>query len=190
MNILKTYIQQYVPDFSEESMNRFLNLFETKTIKKKEYLLKQGKYARYEGFVSSGCFRIFNLDTNGNEHTLYFAIQNWWIGDTDSFINNIPSQLNIQAVKDSEVLLITKENKEKAFAEIPQVEKLFRIVFQRALIAQHQRILRYNSITAEKRYFYFIKKYDDIVPLISNRQLASYLGVTPEFISRIKKKNE
>lgn len=189
MNILKTYIQQCVPDFSENAMNKFLNLFEMKTIQKKEYLLKQGNYARYEGFVSKGCFRIFNLDTNGNEHTLYFAIQNWWIGDTDSFINNLPAQLNIQAVKDSEVLLITKENKEKAFSEIPEVEKLFRIVLQRALVVQHQRILRYNSISAEERYYYFIKKYNDIVSLISNRQIASYLGVTPEFISRIKKKN-
>lgn len=189
MELLRTYIKQCIPRFSEEAMEQFLNLFELKTIPKKDYLLKQGRYARYEGFVSSGCFRVFNLDTHGDEHTLYFAIQNWWVGDINSFINNIPAQLNIQAIKNSEVLLITKENKEKAFAEIPEVEKLFRIIFQRALIAQNQRILRYNSISAEERYYYFIKNYGDIIPLVSNRQIASYLGVTPEFISRIKRKN-
>lgn len=141
---LKNYIQQYISDFPEQELNRFLNLFEQKKISKKDYVLQQGQYARYEGFVTNGCFRVFNLDANGNEHTLYFAIQNWWIGDIESFIDNTLSQLNIQAIKNSEVLLINKENKEKAFAEIPNVEKFSRIMLQRALIAQHQRILRYN----------------------------------------------
>lgn len=190
MELLKTYIQQGNTHFTEVELNRFVDLFEYKKIGKKEYLLKQGQYARYEGFVINGCFRIFNLDMNGNEHTLYFAVQNWWVGDIDSFINNIPAQLNIQAIKNSEILLISKKNKAKAFAEIPKVEKLFRIVLQRALIAQHQRILRYNSTSAKERYFYFMNKYKEIVPHITNRQIASYLGVTPEFISRIKKKKQ
>lgn len=188
MELFKTYIRRCTPDFRKEELNDFVNLFEHKKFNKKEYLLQQGQYARYEGFVVNGCFRVFNLDTNGNEHTLYFAIRNWWVGDIDSFTNNTPSQLNIQAVKNSEVLLISKENKAKAFAEIPSVEKFSRMMLQKALIAQHQRILRYNSISAEERYFYFIEKYKEIVPQITNRQIASYLGVTPEFISRIKKK--
>lgn len=188
MEKLKNYIQECVPHFPEEELNEFINLFEHKKSKKKDYLLQQGQHARYEGFVTNGCFRVFNLDANGNEHTLYFAVQNWWVGDIDSFTNNTPSQLNIQAIKDSEILLINKENKAKAFAEIPSVEKFSRIMLQRALIAQHQRILRYNSISAEERYFYFMNKYQEIVPQITNRQIASYLGVTPEFISRIKKK--
>lgn len=188
MELFKTYIQKCVSHFSEKELNYFINLFENKRFNKKEYLLQQGKYARYEGFVTKGCFRIFNLDTNGDEYTLYFAIENWWVGDIESFTNHIPSQLNIQAIQDSEILLISRENKVKAFAEIPNVEKLFRIILQRALIAQHQRILRYNKISAEERYFYFIEKYNEIVPHITNRQIASYLGVTPEFISRIKKK--
>ncbi len=185
---LKTYIQGIVPEFVDQEINLFLKYFKLKKVKKKEFILKQGECVKYETFICEGCLHVFHADCNGNEHTLYFGIKDWWLADIDSFINERPSQFNIQAIQDSSVLIINKEDKDKAFREIPKVEKLFRIMCQKSLIVYQQRIIQYNSMSAEDRYIFFIKKYKDIAQLISNKAIASYLGVTPEYISRLRKK--
>lgn len=184
---LEKYIRNLVPEFTNAELEEFVNLFELKTINKKEFLLKQNKYADHEIFVCSGCFHIFTIDENGDDSTLYFAIKNWWLADIDSFINRTPSTFNIQALENSEVLIINRANKTKAFAEIPKTEKLFRIMCQNLLVVYQKRIIQQNSISAEERYRYFIKRYNEIAAIIPDKLIASYIGVSPEYISRIRK---
>ena len=110
-DLLFRNISQYI-NLSEEDFQQFVKPFELKTFKKKELVLKEGDYCLFEGFVLKGCFKICYLNENGFEQTLYFAVEGWWITDIDSLINNVPSILNIEALEDSEVLMISKEDKE------------------------------------------------------------------------------
>ena len=119
---------------------------------------------------------------------MYFAIEDWWVADVDSFTNSKPSQLNIQALENSEVLLISKQNKEKLYQEIPEIEKLFRIMSQKNLVALQRRMIDNLSKTAEQRYLDFLAKYPKITQRLSNIQIAAYLGVSPEFVSKIRRK--
>ena len=112
-------------------MTDFCSLFQNKTIKKKEFLLSEGEICKFEGFVTKGLFRVFHIDTNGFEQVLYFAMENWWITDIDSFTNERPSQLFIEALEDSEVLLISKKDKEFAYENLSKIEKLFRVMTQK-----------------------------------------------------------
>ena len=116
---------------SETEMESFCNLFEYKTIKKKSFLLREGEICKFEGFVTKGLFRVYHIDKNGFEQILYFAIEDWWITDIDSFTNEIPSQLFIEALEDSELLLISKKDKDFAYENLPKIEKLFRIMTQK-----------------------------------------------------------
>ena len=119
---------------------------------------------------------------------MYFAIEDWWVADVDSFTNSKPSQLNIQALENSEVLLISKQNKEKLYQEIPEIEKLFRIMSQKNLVALQRRMIDNLSKTADQRYLDFLAKYPKITQRLSNIQIAAYLGVSPEFVSKIRRK--
>ena len=119
---------------------------------------------------------------------MYFAIEDWWVADVDSFTNSKPSQLNIQALENSEVLLISKQNKEKLYQEIPEIEKLFRIMSQKNLVALQRRMIDNLSKTAEQRYLDFLAKYPKITQRLTNIQIAAYLGVSPEFVSKIRRK--
>ncbi|KKX51924.1 hypothetical protein L950_0202895 [Sphingobacterium sp. IITKGP-BTPF85] len=127
------------------------------------------------------------MTPNGEEHILYFAIEEWWISDIASFNDQEPAQLYIQALEDSEILIISREQKEKLFTNCTQVERLFRIMSQRAQVASQHRIIAALGFTAQERYLDFIKRYPKIYPRISNLQLASYIGVTQEFLSRLKR---
>ncbi|MDV7186546.1 Crp/Fnr family transcriptional regulator [Lutibacter sp. TH_r2] len=184
--LLKQNIQKNI-QISTNELDEICNNFELKIINKKEFLLTQGSIFNYEGFVIEGCFRIFTIDKNGNENTLYFAVKDWWLMDIDSFMNQSPSDLNIQALENSKVLLINRTNKYSLYKLYPIVEKLFRIMSQKALVAWQRRLIRNHSQTAKERYFYFIKNYPNIASKISNKQIASYLGITHEFLSKIKK---
>ena len=159
------------------------------SIKKKAFLLEQGQVCKFEGFVVEGCFRIFMIDKKGNENTLYFATQNWWLMDIDSFMNQKPSDLNIQALEDSKVLIISEEDKSTLYNSIPATEKLFRIMFQKSIVAWQRRLVRNHSLTAKERYFDFVENYPKIASKITDRQTASYLGITHEFLSKIKKQS-
>ena len=119
---------------------------------------------------------------------MYFAIEDWWVADVDSFTNSKPSQLNIQALENSEVLLISKQNKEKLYQEIPEIEKLFRIMSQKNLVALQRRMIDNLSKTADQRYLDFLAKYPKITQRLTNIQIAAYLGVSPEFVSKIRRK--
>ncbi|SEQ99589.1 Crp/Fnr family transcriptional regulator [Neolewinella agarilytica] len=188
-NLLRENINSYLP-LSDQDLSTISDFFTFREIKKKDFLLRGGKTCRFEGFVLGGCFRVFTLDQKGNEINLYFAVSGWWLMDIDSFMNQTPSDLYIQALEDSQVLLISKENKRKLYNSLPIVEKLFRIIFQKALVSWQRRLIRNHSMTAKERYFHFMDTYPDISARLSNKHLASYLGISHEFLSRIKNSNK
>ncbi|MRI01688.1 cyclic nucleotide-binding domain-containing protein [Kriegella sp. EG-1] len=175
--------------FSKVEQEEFCRFFQKKAILKKQFILEQGQVCKFEGFVTKGCFRIFTIDKKGNENTLYFAAKDWWLMDIDSFMNHKPSELNIQALEDSEVLIITQKDKLTLYDTIPNAEKLFRIMFQKSIVAWQRRIIRNHSLTAKERYSHFITNYPEIATKLTDRQTSSYLGITHEFLSKIKKQS-
>lgn len=184
--LLKDNLKQNL-DLSSKELEQICSYFTAKEIKKKEFLLTQGSICKFEGFVVQGCFRVFSLDKNGNDHTLYFAAKDWWLMDIDSFMNQSPSELNIQALEDSKVLLISREDKQTLCNSLPIVEKLFKIMFQKAIVSWQRRLIRNHSLTAKERYLYFINTYPDISSKLTDKQIAGYLGIRHEFLSKIKK---
>lgn len=173
---------------SEEEIEAFCNLFQQKLIRKKDFLLKAGEVCRFEGFVNKGLFRVYHIDQNGSEQVLYFAAENWWITDIDSFTNGMPSQLYIEAIEDSEVMVISKKDKEFAYTNLPKIEKLFRVMTQKTHVALQRRMIDNLSKTADQRYLDFMEKYPALFQRLSNLQIAAYLGISHEFLSKIRKK--
>ncbi len=185
--LLKQNIAAHI-SLTDSEIEEFCNLFEWKTIKKKSFLLREGEVCKFEGFVTKGLFRVYHIDKNGFEQVLYFAIENWWITDIDSFTTETPSQLFIEALEDSEVLLISKKDKEFAYSNLPKVEKLFRVMTQKTHVALQRRMIDNLSKTAESRYIEFAEKYPQLIQRLSNIQVAAYLGITNVFLSNIRKK--
>jgi CRP-like cAMP-binding protein len=186
-NLLKQNIALHI-SLSEHETEAFCNLFQHKLIKKKNFLLREGEVCKFEGFVVKGLFRVYHIDQNGFEQILYFAIENWWITDIDSFTNEKPSQLFIEALEDSEVLLINRKDKEFAYKHLPEIEKLFRVMTQKTHVALQRRMIDNLSKTAEQRYVEFSEKYPQLLSRLSNIQVAAYLGITNVFLSNIRKK--
>lgn len=186
-DLLRKNIEQHIC-ITDEEFEKLSKNFHLKKIKKKETLLREADVCMFEGFVNKGCFKIFYLDEKASEHILYFAFENWWVTDIDSFTNQIPSKLNIEAIEDSEVLLISKHDKEKLYENLPKVERLFRIMTQKTHVALQSRMISSLSKTADVRYLEFIKKYPKLEQRLSQQQIASYLGITHEFLCKIRKK--
>src|SRR4051812_46112367 len=185
--LLRENIEQHV-HLTEAELSSFTELFELKNVGKKQMLLRAGEICRFEGFVTKGIFRVYHIDKNAAEQILYFAIENWWITDIDSFTNETPSQLFIEALEDSEVLLISKKDKEFAYSNMPEIEKLFRVMTQKTHVALQRRMIDNLSKTAESRYIEFSEKYPQLIQRLSNIQVAAYLGITNVFLSNIRKK--
>ncbi|GGZ85528.1 Crp/Fnr family transcriptional regulator [Algibacter mikhailovii] len=185
-SLLKENIKKYV-EISNEELDTICSFFKPQIIKKKEFLLTQGDIYKFEGFVIEGCFRVFTIDKKGNENVLYFASKDWWVMDIDSFMNQKPSHLNIQALEDSKVFLIHRTNKLALYESLPIVEKLFRVMSQKALVAWQRRLIRNNTYSARERYLHFTSTYPNIATKLTDKQIASYLGITHEFLSKIKK---
>lgn len=185
--LLKQNIASHI-SLSEDETEAFCNLFQQQFIKKKSFLLREGEVCRFEGFVTKGLFRVYHIDQNGFEQILYFAIENWWVADIDSFTNERPSQLYIEALEDSTVLLISKKNKEFAYSNLPKIEKLFRVMTQKTHVALQRRMIDNLSKTADQRYLDFMEKYPRIYSRLTNLQIAAYLGISHEFLSKIRKK--
>lgn len=185
--LLKENILKHI-SLSQNELEAFVNLFEKKEISKKEFLLREGEVCRFEGFVNKGLLRVYHIDKNGFEQILYFAIENWWITDIDSFTTETPSQLFIEALEDSEVLVISKKDKEFAYANLPKIEKLFRVMTQKTHVALQRRMIDNLSKTADQRYIEFSTKYPQLIQRLSNIQIAAYLGITNVFLSNIRKK--
>ena len=183
---LLQYLNKYI-SLDEQEETLFYSLLKHKAVDKKDYLLRSGKICNYENFVLSGCFRTFYTDDEGKEHTTIFSSENWWVSDRTSFYSSAPSRLNIQAVEHSEVLQITKDNLESLYTSIPKFERFFRILFQNAYLSQQERIINKMALTAEERYAHFLSKYPELNNRLPLKIIASYLGITPEFLSLLRK---
>jgi CRP-like cAMP-binding protein len=168
--------------------DRLKDYFRVKQLKKKQFLQHQGDVTYYETFVTKGCLRTYYLDQQGQEHIVQFALESWWIGDLYSFLTQHPSRYTIQALEDCELLQIDKNSLEELYQEVPKLERFFRIIIQNAFIASTNRVLSSMSQPAEERYLEFIGKYPDIEQRVPQYHVAAYLGVTAEFLSRIRKK--
>ncbi len=175
-------------ELNEEEIQIFSSMLSIKKIKKKEFLLQQGDVCKTENFVAKGCLRTYTIDENGNEHILMFGIEDWWMGDLYSFLKQSPSNYYIEALEDSEILQITKDNLDKLYLKVPKFERFFRLILQNAFIAQQLRIEQNLAFTAEERYLDFQKKYPTLEQRISQKQIASFLGITPVFLSMLRKK--
>lgn len=187
INLLQQNIAKHI-SLSAEEMEAFCDLFQTKLVRRKHFLLRAGEVCKFEGFVIKGLFRVYHIDQDGFDQILHFAIENWWVTDIDSFTNGSPSQLFIEALEDSEVLLISKKDKEFAYTNLPQIEHLFRVMTQKTHVALQRRMIDNLSKTGEQRYMDFVEKYPQLIQRLSNIQIAAYLGITNVFLSKIRKK--
>lgn len=183
---LKDHINSHIVALDEQ-IEEFCELFEPKPVKKKEFLLQQGNICFFESFVVDGVLRLFHINQDGEEQTLQFGVRDWWFADLDSLFNQKPSRLNIQALEDSQILTLSFEKRQFAYQKFPFLYQLTQIMLQKSYTALQNRLIDNLSKTAEQRYTEYIKKYPHIVPRLSNIEIASYLGISPESLSRIKK---
>jgi CRP-like cAMP-binding protein len=181
------YFNRLLP-LNEEERSVLETVFKERKIKRRQFILQEGDVSKLNTFVVEGCFKMYMIDGNGKEHNLQFAIENWWIGDIGSFHTEQPSKLYIEAIENAVILQINKEDQLKLFVEYPKFNRIFRVITENALVSTQRRILQNISSTAEERYLDFMERYPHFFNRISNVQIASYLGVTPEFLSTIRKR--
>ncbi len=155
---------------------------------RRDLLIQQDELCTKLFFVVSGSLRAYNLGEDGKEATIMFAVADWWITDMYCFASQIPAMLSLEALEDSEVVVLNFDSFESLLHRIPKFERFFRILFQNAYAREQLRVLDAISLTTEERYRSFVIKYPQIVEKVTQRQIASYLGVTPEFLSTVKKK--
>ena len=164
----------------------FLSKIEIKTYRAKTIIVNAGEISQYSFFVNSGLLRSFNINDNIVEHVLSFACEGWWIGDMYSLISQKPGNLFIEVLEDAEVVLLSRENQNELFTQIPKLERFFRILTENSLVAHQERLMDNLSLTAEERFDKFCKRYPTIIQRVPQKQIASYIGVTPEFFSKMK----
>lgn len=182
--ILKNVSKHITIDDDEK--NFFISLLEFKILKGKTVYLEAGEICKHSAFVNDGALKSFTVDQDGKEHILSFAIRDWWIADMYSYISRNPAVLTIEAIADSEVLMLSYDNQQLLYKRVPKFERFFRILVENALVANQERLLDNLSASAEDRYLHFIKKYPSIPGCVPQHSIASYLGITPEFLSKIR----
>lgn len=165
----------------------FLSLLRKKTIPNRQFLLNQGDLCTSFSLVSKGCLINYYTDNKGNDHVLQFATRMWWTADLDSLQREIPSRYNIRAMGNSIVHQLSNDAWGELNRNLPQFERYFRIIFQNALITHQKRIIQNISETADQRYLKFIKAYPVVEQSVPLKYIASYLGITPEFLSKIRR---
>jgi CRP-like cAMP-binding protein len=171
---------------TKEEQDIFTTYLQPKKLKRKQFLLTDGDICKHSAFVTAGCLRGYTVDKGGIEHVLSFAPPDWWIADMYSLLSQKPGILNIETLEDTDVLLLSKANQEKLYLQIPKFEHFFRILVENSLVASQQRLIDGLSLTAEERYNNFCKRYPTLIDHLPQKQIASYIGVTPEFFSRMR----
>jgi CRP-like cAMP-binding protein len=179
-------IAQHVT-LTDEEFDYFTSMLLSRHLKKKERLLAAGEICWFEGFVEDGCLRVYSTDQTGSDNVLYFAPEGSWFADTQSFVSQLPAMLGIDALESSHVFLIDKTSKDRLYDEVPKFERLFRIMTQRALVALQHRMIGSMQQTAAERYRDFKERYPGLENRVPQYQIAAFLGICPEFLSKIRR---
>lgn len=182
---LINYFNKLIPLNKEECL-LVTELFKSRLYRRKQYVLQEGDLCNQFNFVIRGCLRMYKIDEKGNTHILQFAPENWWINDIGSFHKRTPSELNIDALEDTMVLQISHENLIRLYTSAPKFDRIFRVLIENSYVALQDRLLQNISSTAEERYLSFMKVYAHLSNRLPQTQIASFLGITPEFLSRMR----
>ncbi|HVU58437.1 MAG TPA: Crp/Fnr family transcriptional regulator [Puia sp.] len=182
--LLLQHIAKHI-QLGEEDKVYFLSLLQSKKLRRKSFYQQEGDITRAAVFVTSGLLRMYSIDKNGFEHILQFAPPGWWVGDMKSYITQQPGHLYIDALEDSEVLLLEKKRLDSLFEKVPAFERFFRILAENALATYQQRLIDNLSLPAIDRYNNFCRLYPSLIECLPQKQVAAYIGVTPEFLSKM-----
>ena len=174
---------------SKEDVVVIQSFFTAKKFRKHQYILQNGNVSRWETYVVSGLTRTYEVDDKGQEHVLQFGPEDWWVGDLFSFLTDTPTRFNVDCLEDTLVLQISKADLDLLYHRVPAIERYFRIIVQNAYIASVNRIASALQKTAQERYQEFIARYPQVEQRVPNHQIASYLGITPQSLSRIRAKS-
>ena len=188
MESLLGHIRRHIPIHPEEE-EQIRTAFFLKKVKRADILQKAGQSCSHIYFVSGGMLRAYHLDQNGKEYTVMFAITGWWITDMHCFLNGLPAMVSIEALEDSQLLGISKDNLDILFEQVPSFNVFFRKLMEKAYCREQLRVLNNLSQPAIVRYHDFKSKYPKLTERLSVKQTASYLGITPEFLSSLRSKS-
>jgi CRP-like cAMP-binding protein len=182
---LLVFFQRMMPlDGEEEQMLR--DTFRNRLYRKRQFVLQEGDVCNSLSFVVRGCLRLYRIDDQGNVHILQFAAEDGWINDLGSFHGSRPSQLNIDALEDTVVLQISRNDLITLYTQAPKFNRLFRVLTENSYVLLQERLLQNISSAAEDRYHRFLELYPELNGRLSQVQIAAYLGVSPEFLSRLR----
>jgi CRP-like cAMP-binding protein len=183
---LKKHIARRI-ELTEKEFTLCATFFTPRRLRKNQFLVQEGDPGRYVAYVTRGCLRTYTVDEKGEEHVVEFAIDDWWASDLRSFLTGEPATYNIDALEDSRVLLLDRDSREALLTAVPRLERFFRLLQEANYIATHSRIGDTLSKSAEERYLSFLKTYPQLVRRIPQKHIASFLGITPQSLSRIRK---
>lgn len=173
---------------SDQEKDTIKTYLTARRLHSKQYLLQQGDHCKYFTFVAKGLLKSFNVDDKGAEHINIFAWEGWWISDMRSFFSGTEAKLNIQAIENSELLIISLDNYNQLLEAVPVMERYFRMLFQNSLLTKDLRLMTAATYTAEEKYTNLIQTQPALIQRVPQNLIASYLGLAPETISRIKQK--
>lgn len=172
---------------NDEEAEKLKTFFTPKKLRKKQYLLQEGDVSHYTAFVEKGLLRSFTIDDKGHEHIMQFASEDWWISDLYSFLTEEPSDYSIEALEETELLLISRNDYENMMLAVPKMERYFRILTQNSLISMQRRISGKMTLSAEQNYKKLMENRPALLQRVPQHMIASFLGIAPETLSRIRK---
>ncbi len=174
-------------ELSDNDVEIINSVIRVDSFKKGEFISKQGKVSKYSSYVISGCIKTYHTDKGGNDHVVAFAIEDWWAGDLASFITHTPADYSVQCLENSEVIQMSAKTFDELYERIPHFERFFRELIQSAYVQAQKRIVNNFSLTAKERYLLFREKYPQFEQRVPQYLVASYLGITKEFLSKIRR---
>lgn len=184
---INRYAARYIT-FSAAERDLFNSLLQPKKVPKKTFLLQEGEVCKFEAYINTGCIRTYYINETGTEVTLQFAIEDWWVSDIASFHEHKPSRMFIETLEDCDILVLTPASKEALLKGAPCFERMFRLMVQRNLSRLQERLFQTIATTAVEKYLDFLERYPTIPQRVAQHYIASYLGFSPEFLSKVRTK--